>query len=397
VADFFDTWSPPAPTDLAELALRLVGRQSLSGHEEECAASIARTMRSLGYVVDIDDLGNVIGTFSGGPGPCVLLDAHIDTVGTTDAAAWDHAPEGEIVAGRLYGRGSVDMKGPLAAALLGVAGLGTDLPWGKVVVAATVCEELVEGAALTPVLERIEPDFVVICEATDLGVARGQRGRMELLVEVQGKATHSSRPDLGVNAAEGMADVVRLLRRLQPPVHPVLGPGVLVLTDLLSEPYPGLSVTPHLCRATYDRRTLPGETEEGILAPIHEVLGEAGRLAGMVAMVSIAEDVFSTYTGAEVRAPNYAPAWLQSADSAIVTASRAGLRRAGLGDSLTTYAFATNGSASAGRLGIATVGFGPGREELAHRADEHVHLADLVAAARGYAAIVAELLGTANR
>jgi acetylornithine deacetylase/succinyl-diaminopimelate desuccinylase-like protein len=117
----------------------------------------------------------------------------------------------------------------------------------------------------------------------------------------------------------------------------------------------------------------------------------------MGATVSIAQDVFATYTGAEVRAPNFAPAWLQSADSAIVTASRAGLRRAGLNDCLTHYAFATNGSASAGRLGIPTVGFGPGREELAHGADEHVELADLISAARGYAAIVAELLSTSNR
>ena len=196
-------------------------------------------------------------------------------------------------------------------------------------VAATVCEELVEGAALTPALGRIKPDFVIICEATDLGVARGQRGRMELLVEVQGRATHSSRPDLGINAAEGMADVIRMLRRLKPPVDPVLGPGVLVLTDLISKPYPALSVVPHLCRATYDRRTLPGETEESILAPVREVLGEAGRLAGTGVRLSIAEDVFATYTGAEVRAPNFAPAWLESVDSAIVTASRAGLRRAG--------------------------------------------------------------------
>ena len=130
MAGSFDTWSPPAHTDLAALALRLIGIQSLSGHEQACAASIAQTMRSLGYAVEIDDLGNVIGTLSGGPGPCVLLDAHIDTVGTTDAAAWSHAPEGEMVGDRLYGRGGSN-EGPLAAALLGVAGLGADRLGGE--------------------------------------------------------------------------------------------------------------------------------------------------------------------------------------------------------------------------------------------------------------------------
>lgn len=385
-------WVAPREEELAGLLLELIGVKSPSAQEGPIAELVARTMESLGYDVRRDELGNVLGMLHGGPGPCVVLDAHIDTVGTTDAAAWKHSPGGELFGGRVYGRGAADMKGPLAAALLGVAGLKRDLRVGTVIVTATVAEELVEGAALTHVLERRDADFVIICESTGLGLSQGQRGRAEVLVEVRGKATHSSRPELGRNAAEGMVDIVRLVRDLDPPVHPLLGPGVLVLTDLISEPYPGLSVVPHLCRATYDRRTLPGETEQDVLAPVQRVLEDAKRRFGTDAGVAIAEDVFSTYTGVEVRAPNFAPAWLQPVESALVRHAMAGLRRAGLRADLTHYSFATNGSASAGRFGIPTVGYGPGHEEQAHVADEYIDVAEMVTAARGYAAIVSELL-----
>lgn len=385
-------WNSPREEDLIDFALRLIGTKSLSAHEGPVAEITASEMSTLGFQVNVDELGNVIGTLVGGPGPCVVLDSHMDTVGTTDAAAWSRAPQGERVGRRLYGRGAVDMKGPLAAAIFGIAGLKPDLLRGKVVVSATVAEELVEGTALAHVLKRVDADYVIICEATALGLARGQRGRAELAVEVKGKATHSSRPELGINAAEAMVDVVQSLRDLSPPVHPLLGLGALVLTDLISVPYPGLSVVPHLCRATYDRRTLPGETEDDVLAPIQETLDQAKRLRGTSAAVTIAEDVFVTYSGVEVRAPNFAPAWLQPDGSEIVLAASSGLRQSGLSAELTYYSFATNGSASAGRLGIPTVGFGPGCEELAHVADEYIEISELTAAARGYAAIVDELL-----
>ena len=101
-------WDPPREDDLVDFALRIFGTESLSAHEGPCAEIIASAMDSLGFEVETDELGNVLGTLVGGPGPCVLLDAHIDTVGTTDAAGWSHAHQGERVGSRLYGRGAVD-------------------------------------------------------------------------------------------------------------------------------------------------------------------------------------------------------------------------------------------------------------------------------------------------
>lgn len=383
---------PLSAEAIADFTLRLIRTPSPSGQEDGVARLVFEEVAKLGFKVQIDAFGNVIGTISAGPGPTVLLDAHMDTVGVSSPELWTRNPWGERVGDRIYGRGAMDMKGPLAAAIYGIAALRGCLERGTVAVSATVAEELVEGPALVRVAERLRPDFVVICEATSLKLARGQRGRAEVRVEVFGKPTHSSRPELGVNAAQAMVDVIRALRELQPPHHPVLGPGILVLTDVKSEPYPGLSVVPDYCLATYDRRTLPGELEDDILQPVRALAERALEGSGARARITIAEDDFQTYTGRRIVAPNFAPAWFFDEDAPIVAGAVEGLRQAGITPELSHYAFCTNGSGTAGRLGIPTIGFGPGHEELAHRVDEYIDVDELVLAARGYAAIACQLV-----
>lgn len=383
------------PTDaeaLADFTLRLIGATSPSGQEGAAAQLAAAEMRRLGFAVERDEAGNVLGTIGGESGPTVLIDAHLDTVGVTEPEAWSHAPTGERVGGRIYGRGSMDMKGPLAAAIYGIAVLAGRLPRGRVVVSATVAEELVEGPATEIVARRLRPDFVIIGEATSLKLARGQRGRAEIVVTTHGRPTHSSRPELGVNAAEAMVDVVTTLRELAPPEHSVLGQGILVLTDILSQPYPGLSVVPDRCLATFDRRTLPGETEESVLAPVRAAVATALEGSEATGEAAIARDRFETYTGYTIDAPNFAPAWFYPDDAPVVHAAARGLAAAGIAPELSHYAFCTNGSGTAGRLGIPTIGFGPGDEERAHRVDEYIEVADLARGASGYAAIARALL-----
>jgi putative selenium metabolism hydrolase len=343
-------------------------------------------MASLGYEVSKDDWGNVVGTLRLGPGPTIVLDSHMDTVGVTDPGAWRFDPSGEIAEGRLYGRGAMDMKGPLAAAVHGV-GQCKELGAGTLVVCATVAEELVEGPALAHVLEAAEPDLVVICEATSLRLAHGQRGRAEISLDIRGVPTHSSRPELGVNALEAMALAICALRRLPMSKHPTLGPAILVATDVASRPYPALSVVPDRCVATLDRRTLPGETQAAVLAAIRNTCEAAIRPTGARAAAEIALDEFRTYAGQEVVAPNFAPAWYFEPDAAFVRVAQRALAGAGLAGDLCTYAFCTNGSAAAGALSLPTLGFGPGDEERAHRVDEYIELAQLSAGAAGYAAL----------
>jgi putative selenium metabolism hydrolase len=377
---------------IADFALRLVRCQSLSGREGPVSEIISAELKELGLEVERDALGNVTGTIDAGPGPRVLFDGHMDTVGVTNPDKYQFNPWGERTNGRLYGRGSMDMKGPLAAAIYGVAALAGRLRRGRVTVSASIAEEFVEGAALLEVARRWQPDSVVICEATSLHLARGQRGRAEVRVEVHGRSTHSSRPDLGINAADLMVDVVTALRGIPTPEHEVLGGGILVLTDLVSSPLPGISVVPDLCTAIFDRRTLPGENESEVLEPIQSLVDDVIARVGATCGVVINEDDFETYTGQRLRAKNFAPAWFFDERSPIVTAALAGVARAGIVPQLSHYAFCTNGSATAGRLGIPTVGFGPGDAERAHRIDEYVEEADLERAQSGYAAIAEELV-----
>ncbi len=369
---------------LETFAMRLVGTASPSGQEGAVAALVREELERLGYAVEVDALGTVTGTLDAGPGPCVLLDAHMDTVGVTDPGAWSADPAGELRDGRLYGRGSVDMKGPLAALVHGAA--AAELRRGRVVVSASIAEEMIEGYATVEVARRVRPDVAVICEPSHRTVVVGQRGRAELIVDVHGRSAHSSRPDLGVNAVEAMADALRAAREVAlPPPHPALGPAILVVTDVISRPYPALSVLPDRCTATFDRRTLPGEQADDALEPVRAAVEAAVAPHGARAEVTLGVDRFDAYTGTPIEAPNFAPAWYTGADS---PAARAALQA--VGGEPGHWLFCTNGSGTAA-LGIATIGFGPGDETLAHRVDEHIELAELQAGARDYAALVEAL------
>ena len=388
----FDRDAVASAAEIADFTLRLVREPSPSADEGRVAAIVRAEMERLSFQVDVDELGNVVGTIGADDGPCVLIDAHMDTVGVTQRADWSRDPYGEVVGERLFGRGTMDMKGPLAAAIYGIAALRGRMRYGRVVVSASIAEELVEGTALMHVAQRVKPDFVIIGEATSLNIARGQRGRAEIVIEVQGRPTHSSRPEFGVNAAEAMVDVVRGLRELQAPSHETLGAGILVLTDVKSFPYPALSVVPDRCIATFDRRTLPGETAESVLKPVRDSVERSLVDSGATATVRIADDDFNSYSGQHILAPNFASAWYFSEDEPIVRRAQRALVNSGFDAELSHYAFCTNGSGTAGRLGIPTIGFGPGEEALAHRVDEYIEIADLARAAKGYVVIAKSLL-----
>lgn len=373
------------------LLLRLIATPSLSTEEGDCAALVADELRQLGMDVDVDAMGNVVGRLQLGPGPTVMIDCHLDTVPVVDAAAWTKAPYGEVLDGRVYGRGSVDMKGPMAAVIHAIKAI-RETGSGTIVFAGTVAEELVEGPAAIAVANAVSPDFVIICEPSQRRIARGQRGRAEIVITVRGVSSHSAYPGEGVNAAEVMADVITELRTLTPPDDATLGEGILVLIDVKSEPYPSLSTVPETCRATFDRRTLVGETEAEVLGPIADIVAKVADTWGATGTVEVAVHQHTNYSGHEVETTKFAPAWLYGHDDPVVARAVEGLTSAGLDAVVTHYKFCTNGSGTAGRLGIPTIGYGPGHEDQAHKVDEFIDLSDLHLGARGYAAILTALL-----
>lgn len=395
------TRTPATPwwSDVAQLTARLVAAPSHDGvpDAERAAAEVAReAMTRLSYRdVTVDEIGNVTGRMpgDGSAAGCVVFDGHLDTVGVGDLAAWTSDPFVAVERdGRLYGRGVSDMKGSIAAMLLGIGCLKDDPAACDVIVSCSVAEELVEGYALGRVLDRYPAKAVVIGESTGLALARAQRGRAELLVETRGVPAHSSTPRLGVNAVAAMAQLIPLLCQLPMPHDELLGDAVLVVTDIVSEPYPGLSVIPARCRATFDRRTLAGEETEDVLEEARAILEALARADPAVrGTIEIAVDRFTTYAGAAVEAPNFAPAWKMADDAPIVRAGLAALEHAGLLPLLGHYAFCTNGSESAGRRDIPTVGFGPGDEAEAHTTDESIDIAHLRAAIDVYEALAREV------
>lgn len=375
---------------LIHFTQQLIRAQSLSGEEEGVISRITEEMRALGYDrVWVDEVGSAIGIVEGNrPGPLLLLDAHCDTV-SADPLDWTHDPfGGEIEGGYLYGRGAADTKGNLAAMIHAAADLQRSRLSGRVAVSATVSEEVMEGVSLKAIVQAVQPDYVVIGEATDLGLNRGGRGRAEIVLQTFGKPAHSSSPEVGRCAVHEMMAAIKILDELPLGRDDLLGPAQMVLTDILSEPYPGHSVIPSRCRCTFDRRLLPGETPQSVITAVKTAL-QACRLDFQASVISGKE---KTWKGAILESQKFFPGWVIPEDHLLVVKALEGLTAAGLKPSLSAFRFCTNGSYSAGIAGIPTIGFGLGREQDAHTIDERISLNDLEAAVLGYGGIIQSVL-----
>lgn len=376
----------------------LIRTPSLSGQEEGVAQKIAQYMRENGFdEVVIDKYGSVLGCIHGKyPGKHVLMDGHIDTVPVPDPSVWTHDPFGaEIVDGKIYGRGTSDMKGSVSSMVTAAARYAeaTNREFeGSIYASCSVHEECFEGVSVREITRLAKPDYVIIGEATTTSLKIGQRGRAEVVVETTGRSCHSSNPEKGVNAAYHMVELIQEIRKLPSPEQPVLGKGILELTDVISSPYPGASVVPAKCRATFDRRLLVGETEQSVLAPIEEAIARVkARIPELQARVYIAEGEERCWTGETIRAKRFFPAWLLSKEDELVQKVHAGLQAAGIYAPYSHFAFCTNGSSFCGENGIPTIGFGPSLESLAHVVDEYIEIDQLTKSCRGFYGILAEL------
>lgn len=380
---------------VVELCCNLVQIKSYSGQEGDLVQKLEEVFPIFGFdAVSVDRYGNIIGRIRGHrKGPRILFDAHIDTVPADIDARWERKPfSGEIADGKVFGRGASDMKGALSAMI--VAGekfadaTGRDFA-GEICVAGVVHEECFEGVAAREISRTFKPDYVVIGEASELNLNIGQRGRAEIVLETHGVPAHSANPDKGVNAVYHMSRLIDGLQALKAESHPALGKGILVVTDIKSQPYPGASVIPHYCRATCDRRLLVGEDPPGVLAPLQQLIAKLeDEVDGFKAAASYAHDREKCFTGCNIEGERFFPGWLYDAQEPFIQKILAGLHAAGLESKLSHYSFCTNGSHYAGEKGIKTVGFGPSRENLAHTIDEYIDIEQLHKAVLGYSKIM---------
>lgn len=348
---------------------------------ERCAAAL----EARGISVSADRAGNVLATVGDG-NPRILFDGHADTVAPNPG--WTLDPYvARRQGGRLHGLGACDMKGPIAALICGVGdAVGADSVGGTVGVSISTLEEVLEGATLTAAVEAFEPDLVVIAEPSECRLMLAQRGRAELIIDVVGRGAHAAFPERGASALEAAADVLRALRDRSVPEDPRLGRGILVATEATTAPLPGVSVVPSSARIRLDRRTLPGESAEEVLDELRPAL-EAARAHGARATATLAGGSVRTHTGVTIDEPRFLPAWRTESDQPLVAAAALSLDSALGPVARSHYGFCTNGSLTAGRLGIPTVGFGPGDPEMAHQPDEWIALEQLGVGRRGFAAL----------
>ena len=386
--------------ELAGLLQNLVRIPSLTGEEGPIVSFILENMQRLGFEeARADGLGSALGRIGSGP-LTILYDAHIDTVRVTDPQEWEFPPlEGRIAHGAVHGRGAVDEKAAMAGFLVAGSVLAKlspkeELPF-RLFVAGSVMEEDVDGFPLRYLIEKegLAPDHVLLGEPTDLKVYRGQRGRMELDITTVGKAAHGAHNRQGINAIYRMAPIVRAIEKLDRslPRQAPLGRGSVTVSDISSRG-PSLCSVPDLCRIHLDRRLTSGETRDGALAQLRELAARHGE-----ATVEIPVYSGKSWKGTEVRQEAFFPTWIMEEDHPLVRAGMAAAKLAtGRKARGGVWSFSTNGVATAGLHGIPTIGFAPGKEELAHSSQERIDVDDLCKAALFYALfpfVLAETLG----
>jgi acetylornithine deacetylase len=246
--------------------------------EAEIAAYTADSLRSIGLDTAIHEpqpgRPSVVGILRGdGGGRSLMLNAHYDTVGVAGMA---EPFSGAVQDGRLYGRGAYDMKGSLAAGMAAAKALvdaGVSLA-GDLLVAAVADEEYA-SLGTADLIERYEVDAAIVTEPTELDICLAHKGFIWLEVETLGRAAHGSRFDLGVDANMRMGRFLTELEELERalrarPGHPLVGPPSLHAAMI--EGGTELSAYAARCRLRIERRTIPGETEEQVMAELQTIV-----------------------------------------------------------------------------------------------------------------------------
>ena len=363
---------------------------SKSCDEEKVALRIKEEMEKVGFdKVETDPMGNVLGTVGHGS-HVIAMDGHIDTVGVGDRDNWQFDPyEGYEDDETVGGRGASDQEGGMASMVYAakiIRDLGLEGDYTLVVV-GSVQEEDCDGLCWQYILKEsgLRPEFVVSTEPTDGGIYRGQRGRMEIRVEVKGVSAHGSAPERGDNAIFKMGRILGELEELHTRLKTddLLGKGSLTVSEIFYTS-PSRCAVADGCAVSIDRRLTAGETGELAMRQIRELPAAVAAKAE----VSMYAYDSPSYTGLVYPTECLFPSWVLPEDHEVTRAAAKTYRdlfhqepRIGV------WTFSTNGVSIAGLFGIPCIGFGPGREAQAHAPNEKTWKADLVRCAAFYAAL----------
>ncbi len=297
----------------------------------------------------------------------VIFEAHMDTASITGMTIPPFEPN--VLDGRLYGRGACDTKAGLAAMMHAVASI--EEPPCEVWLVAAVDEEYMFRGVLA-LCEGLEADAAIVAEPTELRAIIASKGVLRWKVRTKGKAAHSSKPHLGVNAISHMAQIVTALdqeaRHLEQNSHPLLGHATLNVGVI----HGGVQVNfvPDWCEIEIDRRLLPGESAEAVRAHHQTIL----------------DGIRKQYPAMNVQSdpPTIAdPALETNADAQVAQVAQRVLTEMGLNSELAGVPYGSDASKLA-RHGVPSIIFGPGSIDRAHAAVEYVECDQVVLAESFY-------------
>ncbi len=253
--------------------------------ETEIAAYVARALRALRLEVSTHEpepgrvsvVGRLDGS-AGSGGPSLMLNAHMDTVGV---AGMPEPFSGAVRDGKLYGRGSYDMKGSLAACLGAAKALAdAGAPFQGSLFIAGVADEENASLGTADLVRRYRLDAAIVTEPTHLEICLAHKGFAWIEVTTEGRAAHGSRPDLGVDANMAMGKILARLAELEQELrgrapHPLVGPPSLHAGVLQGGTAP--SVYAASSKLTIERRMIPGETEDQVVREIAGIIAALSR------------------------------------------------------------------------------------------------------------------------
>ncbi|QGP93113.1 Acetylornithine deacetylase [Neomoorella glycerini] len=387
---------------VVELTSKLIAIPSVNG-EEGCLGEYLRELfQILGLQVVTQEVApgrfNVLGIWPPIEEIAVataglLLHAHYDTAAPYDM---EEPFSGAVRGGYIWGRGTVDQKGGLAAAIMAVAtvkSLGFK-PSKPVVVAAVVDEEAEHRGSSRLVQSGLKADMAIVTEPSSLRIVPGCKGTVPLKIEVEGRAAHGCRPWLGINAVARALPILKRLFELTYPevdLGPELGRIRGSLNVGLIQGGVAYNMVPASCTIWLDRRTVPGETPAGVMAEIQKVLTLAREeVPDLKADVSIARP---DWNWEPIRKRGLNPA-LTAVDSAVVSLVRETHQQV-LGKDPVLYF--TDGYNEldflVNDLGIPSIQYGPGDSRLAHTSEERVEVEELITCTEVYARLILKACG----
>jgi len=348
--------------------------------EGECARTLAAVLDDWGFVVQLVDAApgrpNVIARIGPEDAPALMLNGHLDVVGVEGMV---HQPfSAELRDGRIYGRGSADMKGGLAA-MCAAAAAETDHHSERQILITAVADEEYESLGMRALLASgVRAEQAIITEPTRLAICPAHRGFAWFDVELTGKAAHGSRYDVGIDAITHagllLAELDRVeLTRQAGPIHPLLGRGSLHASKIQGGV--GMSTYPERCNLAIERRTIPGESVEKITRELTEACGR---------LKSRRPEFDARVTLSTAQLPSDVPV-----DAPVVRRLVGAVEREGIPVRIEGLSAWTD-AALLNEAGIPTVCFGPGDIGLAHAAEEFVPVEDIERAMRVLTRVVRE-------